>query len=339
MQRFSVVLMAALFVAGPNRILAQAPRAFPAASGTVDAAGRAATIDALISELHAKYVFPAKAAEVETALRRHLASGSYAPLTDARDFAQALTRQLQEVTSDKHLRVMSTASATTSGRAQQGPDRDRARTARENGYGLGRTEILPGNIGYLEIRSFGQWVPDARDSVGRLMSKLADTDALVIDLRNNGGGSPQAVAFVSSYLFGDVPVHLNSLYFRPADRTDHFYTDPRVPGRKFGPTKPVYVLASARTFSAAEEFSYNLQALGRAVIVGENTGGGAHPGGSVPLGRDFTAFIPTGRAINPITKTNWEGVGIKPEIVVPRDKALDVALDAARKKKAATPAP
>ena len=336
MPRSSVVLVAALLAMAPHRLPAQ-PRAFADASATIDSAGRAATIELLASELHARYVFPAKAAEVETALRRYLANGRYARLTDANAFAETLTRDMYEITRDKHLRVRSMASAVSTGRATMRSPGDQARVARENGYGFGRAEILPGNIGYLEISSFGYWAPEARDSVGRLMTKLADADALIIDLRANGGGSPQAVAFVSSYLFGDAPVHLNSLYFRPADRTDHFYTEPNVPGRKFGPSKPVYVLTSAATFSAAEEFSYNLQALRRATIVGENTAGGAHPGGGVPLGRDFTVFIPTGRAINPITKTNWEGVGIRPEIVVTRDQALPAALEAARKAKGILP--
>src|SRR6185295_17800434 len=104
-----------------------------------------------------------------------------------------------------------------------------------------------------------------------------------------------------------------------------FFTDPHVDGKKFGPDKPVFVLTSARTFSAAEEFTYNLQARTRATIVGETTGGGAHPGGVASLARGFSAFIPSGRAINPITHTNWEGTGVVPDVRVPADQALDTA--------------
>jgi len=128
-------------------------------------------------------------------------------------------------------------------------------------------------------------------------------------------------------------VHLNSLYFRPANRTDDFYTDPTVTGRKFGPDKPIYVLTSSRTFSGAEEFAYNLQTRKRATIVGETTGGGANPGRGFPLPYNLTVFVPTGRAINPITKTNWEGVGVKPDVAVDADRALDVALGLARGEK------
>lgn len=190
---------------------------------------------------------------------------------------------------------------------------------------FGRTERLAGDIAYVEILSFG-FPPEAvREEASRIMSAAADAKALILDLRANGGGSPFTVALVASYVFGADPVHLNSLYFRPADRTDDFYTDPRVTGTRFGPTKPVYVLTSSRTFSGAEEFAYDLQTRKRATIVGETTGGGANPGGPVPLPYGLTLFVPTGRAINPITKTNWEGVGVKPDVAVDANSGLDVA--------------
>jgi retinol-binding protein 3 len=191
---------------------------------------------------------------------------------------------------------------------------------------FGRTERMAGDVAYVEILSFGAPPEEVREATTRIMSAAADAKALIIDLRTNGGGSPFTVALVSSYLFGADPVHLNSLYFRPANRTDDFFTDPLVAGRKFGPDKPIYVLTSSRTFSGAEEFAYNLQTLKRATIVGETTGGGANPGRGIPLPYDLTLFVPTGRAINPITKTNWEGVGVRPEVAVPAAEALDVAL-------------
>jgi retinol-binding protein 3 len=311
-------------------------QALPAAGATADVTlsktDRTAAIEALTTALIEDYVFPDKAADVQRALRAHAASGVYDTVTSGRAFADLLTRQLQAVTHDKHLRVRVAPPNPAGGRRGPPSADERLRAAREAHYGFGRSEILAGNVGYLEIRSFGAWAPEARDTASRILSALSTTDALIIDLRDNGGGSPEAVAFVSSYLFGDKPVHLNSLYFRPADRTDDFYTDPSVPGKKFGATKPVFVLTSSSTFSAAEEFTYNLQARGRATIVGETTGGGAHPGGTLPIGAGLVAFIPSGRAINPITKTNWEGVGVKPGIAVPRDKALDAALEVARKK-------
>ena len=328
MHRTSIMLATLAVLLTPPRAGAQPPTGTPA-DLSITAADRSAALDALERALDERYVFPAKATEAMAAVRRHQGTGAYDAITSARTFAETLTRHLQDVTRDKHLRVR----VASPDRPVQPSGEQRLRSARENRYGFGRSEILPGNVAYLEIRSFAAWVPEARDTIGRIMSSLADADALIIDLRDNGGGSPGAVAFVSSYLFGDEPVHLNSLYFRPANRTDDFHTDPSVPGRKFGAVKPVFVLTSAYTFSAAEEFTYNLQARKRATIVGETTGGGAHPGGMVPIGPHLTVFVPSGRAINPITKSNWEGTGVRPEIAVPRDKALDAALAAARKVK------
>ncbi|MBL8220228.1 MAG: S41 family peptidase, partial [Bryobacterales bacterium] len=155
------------------------------------------------------------------------------------------------------------------------------------------------------------------------MNLLANCDALIVDVRRNGGGDPAMVALLSSYLFDDV-THLNDLYFRPADSTRQWWTLPFVPGKKLA-GKPVYVLTSNRTFSAAEEFTYNLKNLKRATIVGETTGGGAHPGGMSRVSTHFRAFIPTGRAINPVSKTNWEGTGVSPDVAVNQEAALKTA--------------
>jgi C-terminal processing protease CtpA/Prc len=149
-------------------------------------------------------------------------------------------------------------------------------------------------------------------------------------VRRNGGGSPHTVAMLSSYLF-DQPTHLNSLYWRERDRTDEFWTTREVRGKRFGQGKPVYVLTSRQTFSGAEEFSYNLKALKRATLVGETTGGGAHPGGVRRVHELFTVFVPTGRAINPVTRTNWEGTGVVPDVAVPADEALHRARELAAK--------
>jgi retinol-binding protein 3 len=267
-------------------------------------------------------VFPDVAARMESDLRARAKRGEFDEVSDVSSFAQRLTRDLQGISHDKHLRVRLRAADPMSGPAG-------SRGARSSIFG--RTERMAGDVAYVEILSFGAPPEEVREATTRIMSAAADAKALIIDLRANGGGSPFTVALVSSYLFGADAVHLNSLYFRPANRTDDFFTDPLVAGPKFGPDKPIYVLTSARTFSAAEEFAYNLQTRKRAKIVGETTGGGANPGRGVPLPYDLTLFVPTGRAINPITKTNWEGVGVKPDVAVPAADALDVALRLASK--------
>jgi C-terminal processing protease CtpA/Prc len=167
------------------------------------------------------------------------------------------------------------------------------------------------------------------------MNFLNGTDALIIDMRSNGGGNPAMVALVCSYLFGPEPVHLNDLYWREGNRTDEFWTKKEVAGRRYL-NKDVYVLTSKRTFSGAEEFTYNLKNLKRATIIGETTGGGAHPGGGFRISEHFGMFVPTGRAISPITKTNWEGTGVTPDVAVPADQALLVARLMALKKSVTT---
>jgi retinol-binding protein 3 len=175
---------------------------------------------------------------------------------------------------------------------------------------------------------------EAKSSKARFVASnfLANSDALILDLRKNGGGAPSMVALVCSYLFPAEPVvHLNDLYMRPENSTHQWWTLPYVPGKRFV-RKPVYVLTSKRTFSAAEECTYNLQKLDRAIIVGETTGGGAHPGGPQPIVDKFVIWVPMGRAINPVSKTNWEGTGVKPDIEVPAELALKTAQIEALKK-------
>ncbi|MFL5485128.1 MAG: S41 family peptidase [Gemmatimonadaceae bacterium] len=282
---------------------------------------RQTVVDSIATLLDRMYVFPDVATRMNADLRKRIERGEFSRVPDPSTFAQMLTQDLQAISHDKHLRVRLRASDPASGPS--------------GGFGVpssifGRTERMEGDVAYIEILSFGAPPEAVREETSRVMSAAADAKALIIDLRRNGGGSPFTVALVSSYLFGADPVHLNSLYFRPANRTDDFYTDPRVSGRKFGADKPVYVLTSPRTFSGAEEFAYNLKTRKRATIVGETTGGGANPGRGVPLPHDLTVFVPTGRAINPITKTNWEGVGVKPDVAVDASVALDTAYRLAR---------
>jgi hypothetical protein len=292
------------------------------AAPTLTPERRAAVVDSIAGLLDRLYVFPDVASKMNADLRARVARGEFDTVTTQGSFARLLTEHLQAISHDKHLRVRAGAPG---GGPQGGGGPPRA----PNGA-YGRTERLDGDVAYVEIRSFGFPAGMVRESTRAIMSAAADAKALIIDVRTNGGGSPDMVALVSSYLFGEERVHLNSLYFRPADRTDDFYTDPRVAGMKFGPDKPVYVLTSGRTFSAAEEFTYNLQTRKRATIVGATTGGGANPGGVQRLPFGLAVFVPTGRAINPITKTNWEGVGVKPDVAVDADSALATAHRLAR---------
>ncbi len=311
MNRPLQTLLATLAATLATTAFAQTPA--PRPDAPVDAATRSRVIDAALKALDQSYVFPEVAAKMEKSIRTRHKSAEYEALASSHEFAKALTGHLQEISRDKHLRV-----------TYGSPLQRRPGAPRFANHGYEKVEKLPGNIGYLELRTFMGAGPEAEAAAAKAMSDLADADALIVDLRANGGGSPHMVALVSSYLF-DQPTHLNSLYWREGDRTDEFWTTKEVTGKRFGQSKPVYVLTSKRTFSGAEEFSYNLKNLKRATLVGETTGGGAHPGAIRELAGEFAMFVPTGRAISPITKTNWEGTGVVPDVETTADDALDRA--------------
>jgi hypothetical protein len=292
----------------------------------LDAEMRGRVIEKLLKELDDTYVFPETAKKMGETVRQHVADKKYDALKTDQELAQRLTDDLQAVSKDKHLRVMCSTEKLplpigqklAPGEVKKMQDR----MAKMNA-GFVKVERLPGNVGYLELTGFMSPDAAARPAAAA-MNFLANTDALIIDLRKNGGGNPHTVALVCSYLFGEEPVHLNSLYWRKGDRTEKFFTRKQVDGKRYL-DRDVYVLTSKKTFSGAEEFTYNLKNLKRATVVGETTGGGAHPGGTVPLGDHFLVFIPTGRAISPITNTNWEGTGVEPDVKVPAERALDEA--------------
>ncbi|HEX2269587.1 MAG TPA: S41 family peptidase [Pyrinomonadaceae bacterium] len=301
---------------------------------TIDAATRAKVIDGVLKRLNDSYVFPEVAKKMEQSIRERVDKKEYDRITSAKEFASQLTKDLQAVSNDKHLRVR----YSHRGIPERGPRREptaeemdqRKRDHSYMNHGFAKVERLRGNIGYLEFLNFMDEELGA-DTVAAAMNFINGTDALIIDMRNNGGGNPAMVALVCSYLFGPEPVHLNDLYWREGNRTQEFWTRKEVAGKRYL-NKDVYVLISKRTFSGAEEFTYNLKNLKRATIVGETTGGGAHPGGMFRVTENFGMFVPTGRAISPITKTNWEGTGVTPDVAVPADQALLVARLMALKK-------
>ncbi|WP_285639325.1 S41 family peptidase [Lentzea sp. NBRC 102530] len=285
-------------------------------------------IELLCSQLASYYVFPDTANEIAKVLRARLDEGAYSTVDDDEAFAAAVTADLQSVNGDKHLRLLYSAAEVPESDQESAWDPVAYRKeAEQDAFGIRKLERLEGNVGLLEL-SLLHDADIATPAIIAAMNLIAHTDALIIDLRKNGGGDPHTVALVCSYLF-DEPVHLNDIYNRPDDTTQQFWTLPHVPGPKFGGKKPVYVLTSSRTFSGAEELSYNLQQNERATLIGETTKGGAHPGDRYRVGPHLKSSIPNGRAINPISGTNWEGVGVVPHIQVPADEAFAVAYEKA----------
>lgn len=295
----------------------------------VNAKTKMQTVKKIAKMMKENYVFPETAKKMGDFLSSQLTSGVYDSIDDAMKFADKLTEDLQLISKDKHIRVRFNPELAkilmdeeNSGSNPEEEKRQLEMMKDEN-FGFKKVERLSGNIGYVDFRHFAP-ADLAKETIASVMEFLSNTDAIIFDVRLNGGGSPDGVRLICSYLFGDQPVHLNDLYFRPEDRTEEFWTLRKVDGQKM-PDVPVYVLTSKFTFSGAEEFTYNLKNLKRATIVGETTGGGANPGGMVPINKEYLVFIPTGRAINPITKTNWEGTGVAPDIMIASEKALEQA--------------
>ncbi len=285
---------------------------------------RTRLIRQVIDEVEARYVFPEVAEEIGTALRASQVAGEFEDMSGAARFATRLTAQMQQVNGDKHLRLLFDPGAHH--RGSDDPEAVRERRLRRYAavnFGFTRLELLAGNVGYLDLRHFID--PDiAGETASHAMGFLGNCDAIIIDLRENLGGSPNMVAFLASYFFEPTPVHLNSIYWREHDRTDQWWTLAYVPGPRFV-EQPLFVLTSQRTFSAAEEFAYDLKVLDRATIVGERSAGGAHPAARVHLSGQFDVQIPNARATNPVTGTNWEATGVEPDVAVSAAAALGTA--------------
>jgi hypothetical protein len=297
---------------------------------TLTAKMKSTVVKRVSSLLNANYIFPETAKKMEEHLNAQLNEGKYDRINDKNEFARALTNDLLSISKDKHIRVSYDPEAVKRIRASNSSskeEQEKARKAqiereRQRNFGFRRLEILEGNIGYLDLTGFSG-LDQAAETIIAAMNFLANSNAVIIDLRNNGGGSPFTIQIISSYFLEEY-THLNSFEWRGDDIIKQFWTLRYVPGKKMYDTD-LYILTSSRTFSAAEEFTYNLKNLKRATIVGETTGGGAHPGGSRIVNDYFLVWVPSGRAINPITKKNWEGTGIEPHISVLQDKALDKA--------------
>ena len=305
-------------------IALSAPASADPVAPKLSAAERGDVLRTLTTKLGANYVFPDVAARIDAALPAKAAA--YPPSATAVEIADLLSRDLRTLGNDKHFRVFYDPDF----HASEAPDavpsaqemaQQRVEAA-EHAFGIEKVLRLPGNVALVELRGFGptELVAPAYAST---LALVQGSDALILDLRRNGGGSPNSVALWMSWFFpqGDER-HLNDIYTRSTDKTQQFWTTTSV-GERY--TRPVYVLVSPRTFSGGEECAYDFQTQKRATLVGETTGGGANAGDRFSLGHGLVVNIPTARAINPITHTNWEHVGVKPDVETPAAQAQQVA--------------
>jgi hypothetical protein len=319
-RRIGVVagLLAAVLLAG------SAAAQTPPTVAPMDAATRKAAVTKAAEMLRTRYVFIDKGEEAAKKIEAELAAGSYDSLSEPWAFAQKLTADLQSVTHDKHMRVSPPGPPPATAAATAPPPGPPTRAE----AGVVRADMLAGDVGYIEVIGFPQ-VESFKGPIDKSMAKLASAKALIIDIRRNGGGSPDAVAYlVSHFVDPKKPMLLNTFFNRTPNTTEFTTIEEKTVAT---PTsfrgKPVYVLTSERTFSGGEEFAYDMQSFKLGTLVGETTGGGANPGGMSPILPQMGLFMPNGRPENAVTKTNWEGVGVKPEIPTKKEDALKVALE------------
>ncbi|MET7568363.1 S41 family peptidase [Streptomyces sp. NPDC005492] len=282
----------------------------------------AAVIDETVRLLTEHYVFPEIAEQVACLLQQRLAESAY-DVDDAEEFARLVTADLQSVNGDRHLRLKHHADPVSPEQGAATLDSIRRDFDTSLG-GAPRVQLLDGGVALVELAPMLFPLEWAAEPLSAALTLASRAQALIVDLRANRGGDPDAVAFVCSYLL-DERTHLNTMYWRDGERSEQSWSLPHVPGARFGGSKPLYVLSSASTFSAAEELAYDLQQLGRAVVVGERTRGGAHPCKGWTVHPHLEATIPGGRAINPVSGTNWEGTGVQPDIPCAAADSLDRA--------------
>ncbi|WEF33683.1 S41 family peptidase [Pseudoduganella chitinolytica] len=329
-----LVVIGALAATPMGRHLAD--RYWPRPKVVIDGAMRAQAIDALVAKLNAHYVFPDKARQVEAVLRQRQREGKYDGITDGEQLATQLTDDLEGTLHDRHLSVGFEPGQVPPDDEVGPPPQSLAEWERSaplplrlfvrvSDLGVEDVDRLGANIGYLRTSQFPPHFLMA-SPYAAAMEKLADTEGLIVDLRDNGGGGPETVALLISY-FVDGRTRLNDIWDRNTGISRQQWTQENLAGKRYGGKKPIVILAGPGTMSAGEDFAYTMQALKRATVIGERTWGGAHPARPYRLAEHFYAVIPDARTISPITNGNWEGTGVTPDVAAKPDNALDVARD------------
>jgi len=280
------------------------------------------------------YVLKEKRNDIVSKLSKIYLEGIYDTINNAAKFAYQLTSDLHDISNDGHFSIVYDPSRVDELRIVdddgepnkealkklEESEKRRLEQRKRNNFGFKKVEILSGNIGYLDFRFFsGDSL--AFETAHGAMAFLSNSDALIIDLRENHGGGAAMYQLLSSYFFGEEPILMGEIYNGLSDETQQFWSDPDIVRFNI-PEIDLYILISKKTFSAAEEFAYDFKQLKRAIIVGENSGGGAHMATRMIINDDFYIFMPFAGAINPITKSNWEGVGVIPDVKINSDDAL-----------------
>jgi len=289
---------------------------------------RKETLQKIQGLLADNYVFADTARKCIDYLRQQIEQGSYDAVTHPRAFVRRLNSELAGIHHDQHLRL-SFVSPESRRFEEAQPDLallTRSLDRQRDNYGIKEIKIYPDNIGYISMTSF-EPLEMSRAQIIAALKLIENTAAVIFDLRQNEGGNLNTVQFICSF-FLPAPKLLFSYYWRRGDYIEHYYILPKIPGSR-RPEVPVFILIGKSTFSAAEEFAYSMQMQKRALIIGESSGGGANPGYAFEISPRFSIFIPTGRAINPVSNTNWEGKGVVPDVKATGTAAFTIALDRA----------
>ena len=275
-------------------------------------------LDTISKLLIKNYIFPEMAQKMASMLRQKQTDLNYTKSASFIQFARMINQDLIDISSDKHILIRYIGNANNPLKPIQPAPVDTS-------YGIRKVDILPGNIGYLKFNYFPPGSDEqARTKYGNVFTYFKSASAVIIDLIDNFGGNTQMEAYLCSYFFSGPPRHLWDGYYRPGDTIYKFYTEKDIDGIRH-PDIPVYVLTSSGTFSAGEAFAYDLQAQKRAKIIGEISGGGAHATAAFDIGNGFMIRIPVTKITNAVTHSDWEGVGVKPDIKCIQYEALDLA--------------
>lgn len=294
--------------------------------------------------IDAKYVFADQTESINGSLQDVSRAGRYDSITDHKAFAEALSEDLVGITNNKHFLVTYNPKLVANRRArraranqeQEGSSEEEVQEndeeaidwnrwyAVQENYGFEKVKILNGNIGYMKLNLF-QPIDWVRPTIDASMGFVANTNALIIDLINNGGGYSPSDAYLASYFFDEEPTLWSSSYDRPTNETDSVYTFQDVGGEQRYLNKPVFILVGENTFSLGEKFAYGMKHFGKATIVGQTSAGAAHAIDFLELNDNYLIQIPVEYDIHPVTKTDWEGTGVVPDITTPEDQALRTA--------------
>lgn len=341
--RFEDLLLGSVRVTERGRVLAEGPAGLARASdasgqdrllrwlgaqgASIDAKQRASVIARAAALMSANYVSKESADRAVADVRGRVERGEYDAITTAPRLAELLGRHLAESTGDRHVHVKVGAERTSDPRAASVETNAELaqlrRDAEAEEFGIGKPRVLDGNVGYIAFSRFFR-AELAGSALATAMEKIGRTRALIVDLRECHGGDPVMAVLAASWFFDGRPRHWNDMLRRCDSTTTQFWTAAWLPGARYI-DKPVYVLVAQRTFSAPESFAYELQQTRRATIVGEVTGGGAHPGAWFPIDDRFSIFIPLSRYVSATSGGDWEGTGVKPDVICAGSEALERA--------------